>query len=327
MGDVGQSAPAAFWNTPVMIGLMLIWQQPHVILTAELQHRSCAGAAECELDVIRQLAPLVDATARFMASYPSPDASGVLHLGSPTACAEEGGEALGSCGEGCAEDAPYHVFDGSFELSYWKYGLLTANVWRVRQGLQPNATWADTARRLAALPTVPDPSAGTAAGSNVYNFHGGCANAFSTAVSNKTAVRNPWGQYCPVLQSHPQMVGAHGMVPGELTGVDMETMNRTFDAVMARWDWSSAMGWDYPMLAMTAMRLDRPADAIDALMWMWDSPTARECASLLWAFSPQTPLRRKRVPLPGLAGRVIRPVLPRERRLAAGGGHGGWRLG
>eukprot|EP01045_Picozoa_sp_COSAG04_P012519 COSAG04_NODE_845_length_9916_cov_16.855455_5_plen_170_part_00 len=100
-----------------------------------------------------------------------------------------------------------------------------------------------------------------------------------------------------------------------------------FDAVMARWDWSSAVGWDYPMLAMTAMRLGRPADAIDALMWMWDSPTARECASLLWAFSPQTPLRRKRVPLPGLAGRVIRPVLPRERRPAAGGGHGGWRLG
>jgi hypothetical protein len=265
-----------FWSTPCAIGLMLIWQQPHVILTAELQHRACAGARNCEADAARRLTPLVDATARFMSSYPSPGAGGVLHLGTPMACAEEGGEALGSCGAGCAEDAPNHVYDGVFELSYWRYGLLAANVWRVRQGLPENTTWADTARRLAPLPTVNDPDAPVGRGdTSLYNFHAGCANPYSTQASNKTAVRTPWGQYCPVLQSHPQMVGAHGMVPGELTGVDMPTMNRTFDAVMGRWDWGSAMGWDYPMLAMTAMRLGRPEDALNALMWKWESPGAQ----------------------------------------------------
>ena len=65
------------------------------------------------------------------------------------------------------------------------------------------------------------------------------------------------------------MVAALGFVPaGPL--IDKDVMKRTFDNVLADWDWPSTWGWDYPMLAMTAARLGEPDKAIDALFL--DSP-------------------------------------------------------
>lgn len=58
---------------------------------------------------------------------------------------------------------------------------------------------------------------------------------------------------------------AYGFLPAT-DGIDRETMARTFDWVRANWDWASTWGWDYPALAMTATRLGRPDDAIDALL-------------------------------------------------------------
>ena len=43
-------------------------------------------------------------------------------------------------------------------------------------------------------------------------------------------------------------------------------MNRTFDYILSSWDWKSTWGWDYPVIAMTAARLSRPTDAVNALM-------------------------------------------------------------
>lgn len=64
---------------------------------------------------------------------------------------------------------------------------------------------------------------------------------------------------------HPSMLMAYGFLPAT-DGIDRETMARTFDWVRANWDWASTWGWDYPALAMTATRLGRPDDAIDALL-------------------------------------------------------------
>ena len=43
-------------------------------------------------------------------------------------------------------------------------------------------------------------------------------------------------------------------------------MRRTLGWIWENWDWPDTWGWDYPMLAMTAARLDEPARAIDALL-------------------------------------------------------------
>ena len=42
---------------------------------------------------------------------------------------------------------------------------------------------------------------------------------------------------------------------------------------MADWRWSETWGWDYPLAAMTAARLGRPAQAVDLLMM--DTPRNR----------------------------------------------------
>jgi hypothetical protein len=60
-------------------------------------------------------------------------------------------------------------------------------------------------------------------------------------------------------------------------------MGRTYDWVRANWDWATTWGWDYPVLAMTAARLGRPADAVDALLM--DVPKNR------WIANGHTPQR------------------------------------
>ena len=87
---------------------MLIWEQPHPILMAELRRRSCVSGKPvgCNVtELVANLAPVVEASALFMASYATKhnagggsDGDGKYHLGPPTACQEEGGEALGGGG-------------------------------------------------------------------------------------------------------------------------------------------------------------------------------------------------------------------------------------
>ena len=61
------------------------------------------------------------------------------------------------------------------------------------------------------------------------------------------------------------MLAPLGLLPGK--DVDRESMNRTLDAVLEKWDWKTKIwGWDYPMIAMTATRLDRPEVAIEILL-------------------------------------------------------------
>jgi hypothetical protein len=122
----------------------------------------------------------------------------------------------------------------TFELAYWYWGLETAQKWRRRLGLERDANW-DRVMNLLSRPTIRD---------GVY-----------------TAIETP--PYT-IYKDHPSMVAAFGLVPATPL-IDPNTMKRTFDYVMQKWDWPSTWGWDYPMLAMTAARLGEPEKAVDAL--------------------------------------------------------------
>jgi hypothetical protein len=157
-----------------------------------------------------------------MASYPVRDGDRLV-LGPPIVSAQE------NAFRDRAESR-----NPTFELSYWVWGLKTAQQWRERLGLDRDIQWDTVADSLAPLP-----------------------------------VRD--GQYVELEQpvtrreGHPTMVGALGFVPD--TGlVDHDIMSATVRSVLDSWDRDSTWGWDYPLLAMAACRLDRPEMAVEALL-------------------------------------------------------------
>ncbi|MFD1937006.1 MULTISPECIES: hypothetical protein [Nonomuraea] len=125
--------------------------------------------------------------------------------------------------------------DPTFELAYWHWALGVAQRWRERLGMDRSPEW-DAVINDLARPTVRD---------GVYA---------AVAVEPYT-----------VTDDHPSMLMALGFVPWTPL-IDRETMAATYDDVLARWDFSSTWGWDYPVLAMCAAKLGRPAAAVDALL-------------------------------------------------------------
>ncbi len=132
---------------------------------------------------------------------------------------------------------PRETWNPTFELAYWAYGLEVAQRWRERLGMRRHPAWDKVINQLAKLPVK----------EGVYLAHENCPQTFRE--------RN---------QDHPSMLGALGILPG--ARVDRETMRRTLHKVMSEWQWDKTWGWDYPMTAMTAARLDEPKIALEALL-------------------------------------------------------------
>jgi hypothetical protein len=84
---------------------------------------------------------------------------------------------------------------------------------------------------------------------------------------------------------------------------------RWTDFVLNRWDQKTTWGWDYPMMAMTAARLGRPDQAIEALFI--DTPKNRYLPNG-HNFQQLTELP---LYLPGNGG-LLFAVAPNGRRLA-----------
>lgn len=206
-------------DSPSPIGPLLIWQQPHPIVYAELCYQARPNRATLE-----RYQEVVMATAEFMASfaYFVPAESRYV-LGPPVIPAQE-------------NHPPRETWNPTFELSYWLHGLKIARQWRHRLGLNRVAEWDRVIDRLARLPER----------DGVYLAHENCPQTFTE--------RN---------RDHPSMLGALGMLPGD--GVDPETMRRTLKKVMREWNWDETWGWDFPLTAMTAARLNEPDLAVDAL--------------------------------------------------------------
>jgi hypothetical protein len=125
--------------------------------------------------------------------------------------------------------------DPTFELAYWWWGLEVAQRWRERAGRPRDPRWQDVQDRLAR----PATSDGT-----------------YTAVAGGGEMRR---------DDHPSLLAALGMVPPTPL-VNPVVMLATLEDVLDRWEWPSAWGWDFPVLAMTATRLGRPDLAVDTLM-------------------------------------------------------------
>jgi len=126
----------------------------------------------------------------------------------------------------------------AFELSYWKYGLRTAVEWRKRLQMPDSPVWNSVLKNLAPLP-VED---------SKYVSHEG--------------ITEMWTKY---NYEHPMLIATYGMLPGD--GVDTEILRNTFTEVLKTWNFDRTWGWDYPVFAMTAARLNKPETAIEMLLY------------------------------------------------------------
>jgi protein-glucosylgalactosylhydroxylysine glucosidase len=209
-------------ESPSGVGVFLIWQQPHPIYYAEILYRAKQDKA-----ILIKYQKLVEETANFMASFAYWDESGKRYtLGPPLIPAQE-------------IYRPAETFNAAFELSYWKFGLETAQKWRERLDLPPVEKWDHVIKHLSKLPIDNGFYQNTESGLNTFT--------------------NPWHR-----NDHPTVLGAYGYLPND--EVDVALMQKTLNEVMKSWNWQRTWGWDYPLVAMTAARVGKPDIAIDALL-------------------------------------------------------------
>src|SRR5688500_6002200 len=124
-------------DSPSPIGPLLIWQQPHPIVYAEL---CCLADAVNRRRTLARYRQIVFASAEFMASYAvfEPRAQRFV-LGPPLIPAQE-------------NHPPRETWNPTFELAYWRYGLQVAQSWRQRLGMKREPAWDRVIRQLSPLP-------------------------------------------------------------------------------------------------------------------------------------------------------------------------------
>ena len=171
---------------------------------------------------------LIFETAAFMADFAQYDTNrNVYNLGKGLIPAQECFDAV-------------DTYNPTYELAYWSWGLQKAQEWRLRAGLKRHPEWDEVIRKLAPLP-VKD-------------------SVYLASESTPDCYTNP--RY---LSDHPAVLGAFGMLP-KVHNLDTAIMARTYNLVKEHWNWDDTWGWDYPMMAMTAARLGKGNDAVDALL-------------------------------------------------------------
>ncbi len=126
----------------------------------------------------------------------------------------------------------------AFELSYWRFGLRTAMEWRKRLQLPESKSWNSVLKKLAPLP-IED--------SKYVTYEG---------------IKDMWTKY---NFEHPGLIATYGMLPGD--GVDTAILRSTFNEVLKTWNFDRTWGWDFPVVAMTAARLNMPEKAVDMLLY------------------------------------------------------------
>jgi hypothetical protein len=216
-------------NSPSAINPLIFWQQPHAIYLAELLWHAHPNRA-----TLRRYDPVVEATARLLAGWPRRDpATGLFHLGPPIIPVQENHD-------------PFATHDPAFELEQFRWGLQTAQAWRVRLGRPRVAAWDQVIAHMAPMPMRDGRYLPTA---DQPGFWMHTASAACRADGHASGCTNT---------DHPSFLMAYGLIGSDR--VDRAAMARTLAATDANWDWARTWGWDPPMVAMTAARLgDREA--------------------------------------------------------------------
>lgn len=178
--------------------------------------------------VIERYKELVFATADFMASFPQYDKEKKhYNLGKGLIPAQECFNAV-------------DTYNPTYELAYWHWALSKAQEWRTLSGLGRKKEWDEIITQLAPLPQK----------NGVYLAAESVPDCYSAD-----------SKY---LIDHPAVLGALSTIPPS-NGLDTAAMHRTLNWVNKVWTWEHTWGWDFPLVAMTAARLNSPKQALEAL--------------------------------------------------------------
>jgi hypothetical protein len=222
-------------DSPSKVSPFIMWQQPHPIYMSELLYRAGGGAR-----VLKTYGALVEESAALLASFAHLDEqSGKYRLGAPIIPVQE-------------NFPPLSTFDPAFELAYYRWGIETAQAWRERAGKGRRADWDAV---LAKWPDLPQQDGLYLPVRSEPGFWDKAAGACKSNALEE-ACRN---------RDHMSFLMPLGWLPGR--DVDKATMRRTLDRMKRDWDLRQTWGWDYPMTAMTAARLNAPEEAIDWLFF------------------------------------------------------------
>ncbi|MEO7494911.1 MAG: hypothetical protein ABIT83_01910 [Massilia sp.] len=222
-------------DSPSKVSPFILWQQPHPIYMSELLYRAGGGAR-----VLSAYAELVEESAALLASIVYLDEqTGKMRLGPPIIPVQENFD-------------PMATFDPAFELAYYRWGIETAQLWRERAGKDRRADWDAVLAKWPALPQKDGLYLPVRSEPDFWNKAAGAckSNALDESCQNR---------------DHMSFLMPLGWLPGH--DIDKAAMRRTFDRMKRDWDLRQTWGWDYPMMAMTATRLNAPEEAIDWLFF------------------------------------------------------------
>lgn len=220
-------------EAPSNVGSYLIWQQPHPIYLAELLYRwglteKTPSNKGIEKRILKVFEEVVEESARFMYSFATYDSINDRYV-------------LKGCIPAQETLKADSTVNPPFELSYWLFGMQTAQKWRERLRKGRNPDWDRLIDKLSPLAFNED---------SLYL-------AAETAPQTYKDIR--------FTSDHPAVLGALGVLPDNRL-IDKKIMKKTLDWVWDNWNWDKTWGWDFPMVAMCAARLGEPQRAVDALL-------------------------------------------------------------
>lgn len=228
-------------EAPSNVGSFLIWQQPHYIYFAEELYQSAETKGEAD-KVLKQYAKHVEETADFIADF--------LSFNPKTKRYEVRGATA------MQESMSWKMaYDQPYELAYCHYALLTAQQWRERQGLKPNALWAKIIPNISLLPES----------SGIYTAGMPTKNYKPENTSGSDAEFAKMSFERASHSDHPAVLGACGCLPPSYL-YDKDKMRATLADVVSNWNWLTTWGWDYGMMSMAATRLGEHQTALNILL-------------------------------------------------------------
>ncbi|KAH8684544.1 Six-hairpin glycosidase-like protein [Tricladium varicosporioides] len=247
-------------SAPGEINSLLIWQQPHVMLFAEMEWRN----GEDKGEVLEKWANILDESAEFMVDFAWWNSTTARYdLGPPMYPVSE-------------NTNPNVTLNPTFELAYWSFGLQIASQWRKRQNLPVPEKWTHVLQHLSPLPVK----------NGTYELYEGIPNMWidPISVTDHPALLGIFGLL--PTPTNPAL------------NFNLTILQGTAEKVSQVWDFKNLFGWDFPMLAMNAARMGDSEKAVKYLLdpeWNFDdigmpvggprvaTPYFPSSGGLLWA--------------------------------------------